>query len=81
MYSIPGLLRQSQWWPALSLSLGAAVGVASVLTLGQSRRHLTTAAIMIAVGVAAPVANRCWGRHHPIRQPANEARSEHERNR
>jgi hypothetical protein len=73
IYSIPGLLRQSQWWPALSLTLGAAVGVASVLTLGQSQRHWTTAAIMTAVGVAAPVANRCWGRHHPIaKQPAKQ---------
>jgi len=73
IYSTPGLLRQSQWGPTLSLTLGAAVGVASVLTLGHSRRHWTTAAIMTAVGIAAPVANRCWGRHRPIaEQPARD---------
>ncbi|WP_405666648.1 hypothetical protein OG379_32420 [Streptomyces sp. NBC_01166] len=67
MYSVPGLLRRSEWWPALSLSIGAAVGAVSVLTLGQGRRYWVAASVMTLMGAAAPLVNRLWGRHHPIR--------------
>ncbi|MFJ2224588.1 hypothetical protein ACIOFY_31675 [Streptomyces anulatus] len=66
LYSAPGLLRRSEWWPALSLSAGAVVGVVSVLALGQGRRYWVAASVMALVGAAAPLANRLWGRHHPI---------------
>lgn len=66
LYSAPGLLRRSDWWPALSLSAGAVVGVVSVLALGQGRRYWVAALVMALVGAAAPLANRLWGRHHPI---------------
>ncbi|MEV4937036.1 hypothetical protein [Streptomyces zaomyceticus] len=66
MYSAPGLLRRAAWWPSLSLSFGAGIGVITVLTLGQGTRYWVAAAIMAAVGVASPVVHRCWGRHHPI---------------
>ncbi|MGW6286507.1 hypothetical protein [Streptomyces sp. NPDC055107] len=66
LYSVPGLLRRSEWWPALSLSAGAVVGVVSVLALGQGPRYWVAASAMALVGAAAPLANRLWGRHHPI---------------
>lgn len=66
LYSVPGLLRRAAWWPSLALSLGSAVGVVSVLALGQGTRHWVAASAMIAVGLAAPVVNRVWGRHHTI---------------
>ncbi|MEU8668824.1 hypothetical protein OG333_14255 [Streptomyces anulatus] len=66
LYSAPGLLRRSEWWPALSLSAGAVVGVVPVLALGQGRRYWVAAPVMALVGAAAPLANRLWGRRHPI---------------
>ncbi|MEU9593819.1 hypothetical protein AB0D84_29470 [Streptomyces sp. NPDC048193] len=66
MYSIPGLLRRTEWWPALSLTLGAVVGMISVLTLGQGQRYWVAAGVMTVVGVAAPLVNRLWGRNHPV---------------
>lgn len=51
---------------ALSLSAGAVVGVVSVLALGQGRRYWVAASALALVGAAAPLANRLWGRHHPI---------------
>ncbi|MGW1817192.1 hypothetical protein ACWCQM_26920 [Streptomyces sp. NPDC002125] len=70
MYSVPGLLRRIEWWPAMSLSVGAAVGVVSVLALGQGRRYWVAASVMTLIGVAAPLVNRLWGRHHPLRSSA-----------
>ncbi|MFH8692338.1 hypothetical protein ACH4EC_36435 [Streptomyces anulatus] len=66
LYSTPGLLRRSEWWPALSLTAGAVVGVVSVLALGQGRRYWAAASALALVGAAAPLANRLWGRRHPI---------------
>ncbi|MFJ2649615.1 hypothetical protein ACIO1C_23185 [Streptomyces sp. NPDC087420] len=66
VYSVPGLLRRGEWWPALSLSLGAAVGAVSVLALGQGPRYWVAALLMTLVGAAAPLVNRLWGRHHPM---------------
>ncbi|MEU9058774.1 hypothetical protein AB0D13_07750 [Streptomyces sp. NPDC048430] len=68
MYSVPGLLRRSEWWPAMSLSVGAAVGAVAVLTSGQGRRYRVAASVMTLMGVAAPLVNRLRGRHHPIRR-------------
>lgn len=67
MYSVPGLLRRREWWPAMSLCVGTAVGAVSVLTWGQGRRYWVAASVMMLMGVAAPLVNRLWGRHHPIR--------------
>jgi hypothetical protein len=67
MYSVPGLLRRTEWWPVLGLSLGTAVGVVSVLALGQGQRYWVAAVVMALVGIAWPVMNRLWGRHHPVR--------------
>ncbi|MFD3664191.1 hypothetical protein ACFWVF_26985 [Streptomyces sp. NPDC058659] len=50
----------------MSLSLGAGVGVVGVLTLGQEPRHWVAAAIMWAVGIAAPLVHHFWGRHHTV---------------
>ena len=66
MYSVPGLLRRAAWWPSLSLSFGAGIGMITVLTLGQGTRYRVAAVVMAAVGIASPVVNRLWGRHHPI---------------
>ncbi|MEU6576605.1 hypothetical protein [Streptomyces sp. NPDC046805] len=66
LYSVPGLIRRKEWWVALSLSLGTALGAVSVLLLGQGPRYWVTAAAMVVVGIAAPVVSLAWGRHHPI---------------
>lgn len=66
IYSVPGLLRRAAWWPSMSLSLGAGVGVVAVLTLGQEPRHWVAAAALCAVGIAAPLVQHFWGRHHPV---------------
>ncbi|MCC8477155.1 hypothetical protein ACWDBC_00555 [Streptomyces parvus] len=66
LYCTPGLLRRVEWWPALGLSAGAVAGVVSVLALGQGRRYWVAASVMTLVGVAVPLSNRFWGRHHPI---------------
>ncbi|MEV0170346.1 hypothetical protein AB0I00_04330 [Streptomyces sp. NPDC050803] len=66
LYSVPGLLRRKAWWPSLSLSLGAGVGVVSVLALGQGTRYWVAAAVMMAAGTAAPLANLRWGRRNPL---------------
>ncbi|MFE5941318.1 hypothetical protein [Streptomyces sp. NPDC056480] len=66
IYSAPGLLRRTAWWPSLSLSFGAGIGIITVLTLGQGTRYWVAAAVMAAVGVTSPVVNRLWGRHHPV---------------
>jgi hypothetical protein len=62
LYSVPGLLRRKEWWLALSLSLGTVVGAVSVLVLGQEPRYWVTAAVMVALGVAAPLVSLWWGR-------------------
>ncbi|CAG7616162.1 hypothetical protein SBRY_110150 [Actinacidiphila bryophytorum] len=61
LYSVPGLLRHKEWRLTLSLTLGTVVGAVSVLVLGQEPRYWVAAAIMVAVGVAAPLASRWWG--------------------
>ncbi|WP_318210570.1 MULTISPECIES: hypothetical protein [unclassified Streptomyces] len=66
LYSVPGLLRRAAWWPSLSLSFGTGIGIVTVLALGQGTRYWVAAAIMAAVGIAPPVVNRRWGRHHPV---------------
>ncbi|RSS51488.1 hypothetical protein [Streptomyces sp. WAC01280] len=66
VYSVPGILRRTAWWPSLSLSLGAGAGAVAVLALGQETRYWIAAALMGAVGSAAPLVNRLWGRHHPV---------------
>lgn len=62
LYSVPGLFLRKEWWPALGLSLGTAVGAVSVLVMGREPRYWVTAAVMVAVGVAAPLASLWWGR-------------------
>ncbi|MEU7073689.1 hypothetical protein AB0B30_13015 [Streptomyces narbonensis] len=66
VYSAPGLLRRAEWWPSMSLSAGAGAGVVAVLSLGQEPRHWVAAALLWATGLAAPLVNRSWGRHHPL---------------
>ncbi|GAA5029051.1 hypothetical protein GCM10023335_67580 [Streptomyces siamensis] len=62
LYSVPGLLRRKEWWPALSLSLGTVVGAVSVLVLGREPRYWVTAAVMVVLGGVAPLVSLWWGR-------------------
>ncbi|GIG69752.1 hypothetical protein [Phytomonospora endophytica] len=63
LFSLRWSLRHETVWPALGLSVGAVAGAASALILGHQPRHWTAAAIMLAAGAAAPVANRYRARH------------------
>ncbi|WP_217228674.1 hypothetical protein [Streptomyces anulatus] len=51
--------------------LRASIGVVGAgglcwLALGHGRRYWVAASVMALVAAAAPLANRLWGRRHPI---------------
>lgn len=48
---------RKKWWYALTVTFGTTVGAVSILALGQGLRYWIAAALMTAVGVAAPMAN------------------------